>query len=136
MILNIDDQVLINSTNLSATAYQPETGTNYSNISLVNKIAYTLLSESFEFTNYIANYLTNIALNLQNDGIESSFEFKILTVLLICLLVVLVAISICWKVFGQSIDHFYKNQELYTNKKSSKDIKNTVGLLHSKVKTQ
>lgn len=110
MILNIDDQVLINSTNLSATAYQPETGTNYSNISLVNKIAYTLLSESFEFTNYIANYLTNIALNLQNDGIESSFEFKILTVLLICLLVVLVAISICWKVFGQSIDHFYKNQ--------------------------
>ncbi len=119
MILNIDDQSLNDSINSPAIGiesatenYSELTVQNYDNLTLTNKIVHTILSDSFEFFTYFSNYLRNIALSLQSHCFESSFEFKILTTLLIVLISILVVISIAWKIFGKRIDHFYRHQGL------------------------
>jgi hypothetical protein len=143
MILVTEDQSINNnSINLSLIEIESATeiypaDTNYKNTSITNKIVYTILSDSFEFFNYFSNYLSNIAINLQNHCFESSFEFKILTVLLLALLSILVLISIAWKIFGSRIDHFYRHQEYYINKKpvaSNKTSKNIVKIFQQKAK--
>ena len=46
---------------------------NYANSSFVNRIVDTVLADSFDLSNYILNNLNNIALNLHNNCIESTF---------------------------------------------------------------
>lgn len=116
MILSIDDQVLTDSRNLSETELELSesfSNTNYENSSFVSHIVYTLLSESFDFSSFILNYINNLASNLQNNCIESSFEFKVFTILLGLLFTILIAIIICWRFFWERIDHFYRKQEYY-----------------------
>lgn len=121
MIIDIDEQVLTDSTNLSNLLEEPASDlisatsqSNYENNSFLS----ALLADSFDLSNFILNYLTSIAQNLQTDCIESSFEFKLLTFLLIVLLTILVAIGIGWKIFGGTIDHFYKRQDYYSKNSS------------------
>jgi hypothetical protein len=113
MILDIDEQVITDSPILSELIEESSSSEsiaasliNYENTSFVN----LLLADSFDLTNFILNYLSNTAQNLQNNCTESSFEFKIFTILLITLLTTLIAIGIGWKIFGGAIDHFYKRQ--------------------------
>ena len=113
MIFNIDNQDLTDSSNLSETELEPVdfvSVKNHANSSLVNNIVYTILADSFDFSNFILNYLGNIAQNLQKNCIEASFEFKIFIILLSALLIILVGISIVWRFLGDSIDQFYKDQ--------------------------
>lgn len=113
MIFDIDEQVLTDSKNLSELLEEPASDllsatsqSNYEKSSFVS----ALLADTLDLSNYILNFLTSIVQNLQNDCIESSFEFKLLTLLLIVLLTILVTVGISWKIFGRTIDHFYKRQ--------------------------
>lgn len=136
MIFNIDNQVLTDSSNLSEIEIEPVsflTVKNYANSSYVNEIVYTILADSFDFSNFVLNYFNNIARNLQENCIESTFEFKILIILLIALLIILIGISIAWRIFGGSIGNFYKRQEFYTQKTNNK-LKSSESLFDKKFK--
>lgn len=136
MIFNIDNQDLTDSSNLSETELEPVdfvSVKNHANSSLVNNIVYTILADSFDFSNFILNYLGNIAQNLQKNCIEASFEFKIFIILLSALLIILVGISIVWRFLGDSIDQFYKDQEYYTQN-TSYNSQAKAGLFEKKTK--
>lgn len=136
MIFNIDNQDLTDSSNLSETELEPVNFVlvkNHANSSLVNNIVYTILADSFDFSNFILNYLSNIAQNLQKNCIEASFEFKIFIILLSALLIILVGISIVWRFLGDSIDQFYKDQEYYTQN-TSNNSQAKAGLFEKKTK--
>lgn len=136
MLSNLDDQTLnTDSSNLSEIDIESSeifVAKNYANETLINRIVYSVLAESFDFSNYIVNYFSDIALNLQSNCIESSFEFKIFTILLIILILISFGIGIVWKIYGEKIDHFYKRQEHYLKTNSSTNL----DLFGSKTKTK
>ena len=117
MIYNINDQTLGDSSNLSEIELENLKlylgNSSYENSSFVDKLIYTVLAESFNLTDYFLTISNRISTNLHTNYLDSSFEFKIFTFLIILFFFILLCVIVCWKIFGNSVDHFYKNQGYY-----------------------
>lgn len=126
MLLNINDQTLGDSSNLSEIELENLKlylgNSSYENSSFVDQLIYTVLAESFNLTDFFINILNRVATILQTNYLDSSFEFKIFTFQIILFVLILVCISVCWKIFGSSVDHFYKNQGDFNFYKTDKII--------------
>jgi hypothetical protein len=113
IILN-DSLTELTKTNFLNLNYKSfNNSTNYENSSFFYNLILLIVTNVTESSQFIFEYLGLVLFNLKVNCIESTFEFKIFGFLSTLLITFLIAIVIGWKIFGKSIDYFYKHQGFY-----------------------